>query len=47
MWYGDMVDFAEGTADGQAGRRLGRALRGKGAFRRFKNALYDGPPELP
>ncbi len=46
VWYGDMADFAEGVSDDQAGRRLGRALRGKGAFRRFKNALYDGAPEL-
>lgn len=46
IWYHDMVDFAEGISDDQAGRRLGRALSGKGAFRRFKNALYDGSPEL-
>lgn len=46
IWYGDMVDFAEGITDEQAGRRLGRALQGRGAFRRFRNALYDGPPEL-
>jgi len=46
VWYGDMADFADGITDDQVGRRLGRALRGKGAFRRFKTALYDGAPEL-
>ncbi len=28
------------------GRRLSRALAGKGAFRRFRNTLYQGHPEL-
>ena len=46
IWYRDMVDFAEGISDRAAGLRLGRALQGKGAFRRFKNELYQRHPEL-
>jgi hypothetical protein len=46
VWYRDMVDFAEGISDERAGRRLGRALDGRGAFRRFKNELYEEYPEL-
>src|SRR5437764_6809969 len=40
VWYRDMVDFAEGISDERAGRRLGLALDGRGAFRRFRNELY-------
>jgi hypothetical protein len=46
VWYQDMADFADGISDDAAGRRLGRALQGRGAFRRFKNQLYDHHPEL-
>jgi hypothetical protein len=46
VWYQDMVDFAEQTSDEQTGRRLGRALDGKGAFRRFKNQLHQEYPDL-
>ncbi len=46
VWYQDMVDFADGISDRSAGERLRRALEGKGAFRRYKNALYQGDPEL-
>ena len=46
VWYQDMVDFAEGISDRAAGRRLSRSLQGKGAFRRFKNELYQRHPEL-
>ena len=46
VWYQDMADFAEGVTDGAAGRRLARALQGPGAFRRFKNQLYQHLPEL-
>lgn len=46
VWYQDMADFAEGVSDDTAGRRLGRAIRGKGAFRRFKDELYEEYPEL-
>jgi Uncharacterised protein family (UPF0158) len=41
VWYQDMADFAEGVSDESVGRRLGRAIRGKGAFRRFKDELYE------
>jgi hypothetical protein len=41
-----MADFAEGVSDDTAGRRLSRALRGRGAFRRFKDELYEEYPEL-
>lgn len=46
VWYQDMVDFADGISDRDAGERLSRALEGKGAFRRFKNELYQRHPEL-
>lgn len=39
--YRDMVDFAEAVADTRARDRLLRALEGKGAFRRFRDTLYD------
>ena len=46
IWYQDMVDFADGISDRDAGDPLSRALEGKGAFRRFKNELYQRHPEL-
>lgn len=46
VWYQDMVDFAEGISDRRAGERLSRTLRGKGAFRRFRNELHQGHPDL-
>jgi hypothetical protein len=46
VWYQDMADFAEGISDDTAGRRLGRAIRGRGAFRRFKDELYEEYPDL-
>src|SRR4051812_35756866 len=46
VWYQDMVDFADGISDRRAGDRLSRALEGKGAFRRFRNELYQGHPKL-
>lgn len=46
VWFQDMVDFAEGVSDSAAGRRLTQALQGRGAFRRFKNQLYQHHPEL-
>jgi hypothetical protein len=46
VWYRDMADFAEGISDHATGERLRRCLEGKGAFRRFKNELYQGHPEL-
>jgi hypothetical protein len=46
VWYRDMADFADGISDDAAGRRLARALQGRGAFRRFKAALYEDHPDL-
>ena len=46
VWYQDMADFAEGITDERAGRRLGRAIQGKGAFRRFKDELHQEYPDL-
>jgi Uncharacterised protein family (UPF0158) len=45
-WYQDMADFAETIPDEQAGRRLARAIQGRGAFRRFKDELHDEYPNL-
>ena len=41
VWYQDMADFADGITDERAGRRLARAIQGKGAFRRFKDELHE------
>ena len=46
VWYQDMADFAEAITDEGAGRRLARAIRGKGAFRRFKDELHQEYPDL-
>ena len=46
IWYEDMADFAEGVSDEVAGRRLERAIRGRGAFRRFKDELLEEYPDL-
>lgn len=46
VWYADMGDFAEAITNEQAGRRLARAIQGKGAFRRFKNELHEEYPDL-
>jgi len=46
VWYEDMADFAETITYEQAGRRLARAIQGKGAFRRFKDELHQGHPDL-
>ncbi len=46
VWYQDMADFAEAITDERAGRRLARAIQGKGAFRRFTDELHDEHPEL-
>lgn len=39
--YQDMVDFAEAVTDPRARDLLLRALEGRGAFRRFRDTLYD------
>jgi hypothetical protein len=41
-----MADFAETITDERAGRRLMRAIQGKGAFRRFKDELHQEYPGL-
>jgi hypothetical protein len=46
VWYQDMADFAKGITDERAGRRLLRAIQGKGAFRRFRDELYADPSRL-
>lgn len=46
VWYQDMADFAEHVNDERAGRRLTRAIQGKGAFRRFKDELHEEFPGL-
>jgi hypothetical protein len=43
--YRDMEAFVETVEDGNLRRLLDVALNGKGAFRRFKDALYDFPAE--
>jgi hypothetical protein len=46
VWYQDMADFAGQITDERAGRRLARAIQGKGAFRRFKDELHEEYPDL-
>lgn len=46
VWYQDMADFAGGISDERAGRRLARAIDGKGAFRRFRSELHEEYPDL-
>lgn len=46
VWYQDMADFAAGVTDRAAGQRLADALQGRGAFRRFKDQLYEHLPAL-
>jgi Uncharacterised protein family (UPF0158) len=41
-----MADFADTITDERAGRRLSRAIQGRGAFRRFKDELHDEHPDL-
>lgn len=41
--YGDMRDFAARVSDRRAADLLARALEGRGAFRRFKDTLFDFP----
>lgn len=41
--YRDMEDFVELVRDSRARDLLDRAIRGRGAFRRFKDALFDFP----
>ena len=43
--YRDMEVFAEAVADPAARRRLLDSLQGKGAFRRFRDAVWHLPEE--
>jgi hypothetical protein len=43
--YGWMAEFAASVRDGHLRDRLGVALRGRGAFRRFKDVLAERPAE--
>jgi len=44
--FRDLEEFLETVADERLADRLGRALGGRGAFRRFKDELADAPGEL-
>lgn len=44
--YSDMEVFADAVADPLVARRLDAALRGRGAFRRFRDAVYDQRVEV-
>jgi hypothetical protein len=43
--YNDMIDFADTVSDDHLKELLSVALNGKGAFRRFKDVLYDYPEQ--
>lgn len=43
--YNLMEEFAETRSDDRLRNKLFRALNGRGAFRRFKDVLYDYPEE--
>ena len=43
VWYQDMVDFADQISDRATGKRLSRALEGRGSFGRFKHQIYQHP----
>ena len=44
--YRDMVRFTDHVTDEQLRLRLLDALDGRGAFRRFRDIVFDGPPEV-
>ncbi len=46
MWYQDMVDYIETVPAEHARDQLSRAIRGRGAFRRFKDELRRHDPGL-
>ncbi len=41
--YRDMEDFVAGVTDRRVGDLLSRAIAGRGAFRRFKDTLFEFP----
>ena len=46
VWYGDMADFARGISDVRVSQRLQHAIKGRGAFRRFRDEVYERHPDL-
>jgi hypothetical protein len=46
IWCRDMADVADRISDHVAGRRLARAIQGRGAFRCFKAELHEEHPQL-
>ena len=46
VWYRDMADFVAGLSDARAAERLEYSLRGKGAFRRFRDELHRRHPDM-
>jgi uncharacterized protein YciI len=44
--YRDMLNFTDHVTSEQLRQRLLDALDGRGAFRRFRNIVHDGPPEV-
>lgn len=44
--YGDMEDFIDTLSDRRLAERLSDAIRGRGAFRRFKDVLSRSPDEF-
>jgi len=47
VWHQETSDFAGRVSDEQAGRaRVGRAIQGDGAFRRFKDERHGEYPHL-
>ena len=43
LGYRDMADFVAGVSDRRASDLLARAIEGRGAFRRFKDTLFEFP----
>ncbi len=44
--YRAMQDFIRTVGDDRLQEQLWRAIRGRGAFRRFRDSLHDAPAEL-
>lgn len=44
-WYADLADFAAGVGDEELRGRLAAAVEGSGAFRRFRDAVWETPYE--
>lgn len=46
IWYQDMADSSRGSVTTGVGRKLTRAIQGRGAFRRFKDEVHEEYPHL-